>query len=219
MIDATPRIDASIVGQSIIGGAIIGGVMSGLRTLAIAMTGWLLLLVPLSSTALADPSSDTPASAPVGSSIITIGDSVMLGARWVLQKDGVKIIDAVKNRQASTGSGLLKKRGAALPANVVVHLGTNGTFTAGDCRSMIAAAGPTRRVFFLTIAVPRPWEAKNNAVIRDCVAANPGRAFVIDWNSAVAQHPKWVYSDGTHLRPAGAKGYSRMIEQAVASAS
>ena len=103
--------------------------------------------------------------------------------------------------------------------NVVVHLGTNGTFTADDCTGMISAAGPTRRVFFLTLAVPRRWEAKNNAVIRECVAAHPGRAFVIDWNAMVAQHPKWVYSDGTHLRPAGAKGYSRMIEQAVAAAS
>jgi hypothetical protein len=195
-----------------------------LRALAIAVTSGVMLLVPLGGIvslggiALAAPASPSPASDPAGSSIITIGDSVMLGARWVLEKDGIEVVDAVKNRQASAGSGLLKKRGSNLPMNVVVHLGTNGTFTAGDCRAMIAAAGPTRRVFFLTLAVPRPWEAKNNAVIRNCVAANPGRAFVIDWNASVEQHPKWVYSDGTHLRPAGAKGYSRMIEQAVAAA-
>ena len=143
----------------------------------------------------------------------------MLGARWVLKKDGIAVVDALKNRQASAGSALLKKRGSSLPMNVVVHLGTNGTFTADDCTGMISAAGPTRRVFFLTLAVPRRWEAKNNAVIRECVAAHPGRAFVIVWNAMVAPHPKWVYSDGTHLRPAGATGYSRMIEQAVAAAS
>ena len=180
-----------------------------LRTLSTAVCVGMLALVPAS----------TGASADTMPSIITIGDSVMLGAKWVLQKDGIDVVDAQKNRQASSGSGVLKKRGSSLPANVVVHLGTNGTFTADDCADMIAAAGPTRRVFFLTISVPRKWEATNNAVIRRCVASNPGRAYVIDWNAAAAQHPKWVYSDGTHLRPAGAKGYSRMIEQAVAAAS
>ncbi len=190
-----------------------------LLRLGVLVLSGLVLLVPMSSSANADPALPSPARDSAASSIITIGDSVMLGARWVLKKDGIAVVDALKNRQASAGSALLKKRGSSLPMNVVVHLGTNGTFTADDCTGMISAAGPTRRVFFLTLAVPRRWEAKNNAVIRECVAAHPGRAFVIDWNAMVAQHPKWVYSDGTHLRRAGAKGYSRMIEQAVAAAS
>jgi hypothetical protein len=183
-----------------------------LRNMVAAMCGGFLALVPVSTGASADTTANLP-------SIITIGDSVMLGAKWVLQKDGIDVVDAQKNRQASTAPGLLKKRGSNLPTNVVVHLGTNGTFTAENCSDIIAAAGPTRRVFFLTLSVPRKWEATNNAVIRKCVASSPGRAFVIDWNAAAAQHPKWVYSDRTHLRPAGAKGYSRMIEQAVAAAS
>ncbi|MFZ9200420.1 MAG: hypothetical protein ACO22Z_13885, partial [Paracoccaceae bacterium] len=86
-----------------------------------------------------------------------------------------------------SGKGLvdpaLRKRGASLPANVVIHLGTNGTFTAENCSDIIDAAGPTRRVFFLTISVPRKWEATNNTVIRNCVASQPGRAFVIDWRA------------------------------------
>ena len=196
-----------------------GEASTTLYRLAVAALSGLILLIPMGSNANADPARPSPAKDSAPSSIITIGDSVMLGARWVLKKDGIAVVDALKNRQASAGSAVLRKRGSSLPMNVVVHLGTNGTFAADDCRAMIAAAGPTRRVFFLTLAVPRPWEAKNNAVIRDCVAAHLGQAFVIDWNATVAQHPKWVYSDGTHLRPAGAKGYSQMIEQAVAAAS
>ena len=187
------------------------------RTLTTTFLCGLILLVPLGGNAAADPVTESPSSAPIGPSIIAIGDSVMLGARWVMKKNGIAIVDARKSRQATAGPALLRKRGSKLPVNVVVHLGSNGTFTRDACEAMITAAGPTRRVFFLTLAVPRSWEAKNNAVIRGCVAAHSGRAFIIDWHAMAAKHPKWVYSDGIHLRPAGAKGYARMIEQAVAA--
>ena len=187
------------------------------RTLTTAFLFALMLLVPLGGNAAADPVTASPSSAQIGSSIITIGDSVMLGARWVMKKNGIAIVDAQKNRQAAAGPALLRKRGTNLPVNVVVHLGTNGTFTADACKAIITAAGPTRRVFFLTLAVPRSWEARNNAVIRKCVAAHPGQALIIDWHAMAAKHPKWLYSDRTHLRPAGAKGYASMIVQAVAA--
>ncbi|NQW72510.1 MAG: hypothetical protein HQ453_07250 [Actinobacteria bacterium] len=187
------------------------------RTLTTAFLFALMLLVPLGGNAAADPVTASLSSAQIGSSIITIGDSVMLGARWVMKKNGIAIVDAQKNRQAAAGPALLRKRGTNLPVNVVVHLGTNGTFTADACKAIITAAGPTRRVFFLTLAVPRSWEARNNAVIRKCVAAHPGQAFIIDWHAMAAKHPKWLYSDRIHLRPAGAKGYAWMIEQAVAA--
>ena len=188
-----------------------------MRTLTTAFLCGLILLVPLGGNAAADPVTESPSSAPIGPSIIAIGDSVMLGARWVMKKNGIAIVDARKSRQATAGPALLRKRGSKLPVNVVVHLGSNGTFTRDACEAMITAAGPTRRVFFLTLAVPRSWEAKNNAVIRGCVAAHSGRTFIIGWHAMAAKHPKWVYSDGIHLRPAGAKGYARMIEQAVAA--
>ena len=188
-----------------------------MRTLTTTFLCGLILLVPLGGNAAADPVTESPSSAPIGPSIIAIGDSVMLGARWVMKKNGIAIVDARKSRQAAAGPALLRKRGSKLPVNVVVHLGSNGTFTRDACEAMITAAGPTRRVFFLTLAVPRSWEAKNNAVIRGCVAAHSGRTFIIDWHAMAAKHPKWVYSDGIHLRPAGAKGYARMIEQAVAA--
>ena len=187
------------------------------RTLTTAFLCGLVLLVPLGGNAAADPVTASPSSEPNGSSIIAIGDSVMLGARWVMKKNGIAIVDARKSRQAAAGPALLRKRGSKLPVNVVVHLGSNGTFTTQACEAMITAAGPTRRVFLLTLAVPRSWEARNNALIRDCVAAHPGRVFIIDWHAMAAKHPKWLYSDRIHLRPAGAKGYASMIEQAVAA--
>ena len=152
-------------------------------------------------------------------STITIGDSVMLGARWVLRKRGVAVVDAKESRQAYTAPGLMKRRGARLQSNVVVHLGTNGSFSTSICKDIMLAAGPARRVFMVTIAVPRSWERRNNALIRRCAASSPGRTFLIDWHRVAARHPKWLYSDHVHLRPTGAKGYARMIAHAVKSAS
>ena len=147
---------------------------------------------------------------------ITIGDSVQLGAKWVLLKRGVDIVDAKVNRQASTGPGLLRKRGKTLPTNVVIHLGTNGSYSLEDCKNMVKIAGPDRRVFLLTISVPRRWEQVNNDTIRRCARAFPaGRVTIIDWKAATKAHPSWLYADHTHLPPAGAKGYARLISQAI----
>jgi hypothetical protein len=169
------------------------------------------------SPAQADPSpqpqTSLPAVADIGS--ITIGDSVMLGAKWALLKRGITIVDAKVSRQALTGPGLIRKRGSKLPGYVVVHLGTNGTYTPEVCRDIIKAAGPSRHVFLLTLKVPRSWERKNNVMIRKCAAANPEHASVIDWHWVAGQHPGWLYSDGMHLRPEGAKGYARMIDWAL----
>ena len=150
---------------------------------------------------------------------ITVGDSVQLGAKWVLLKKGVDIVDAKVSRQASTGPGLLRKRGKKLPSNVVIHLGTNGSYSLEDCKDMVRIAGPDRRVFMMTISVPRRWEKVNNETIRRCARAFPvGRVTVIDWKAATKAHPSWLYSDHTHLPPAGAKGYARLITQAISSA-
>lgn len=150
---------------------------------------------------------------------ITIGDSVQLGAKWVLLKKGVDIVDAKVSRQAVTGPGLLRKRGDTLPTNVVIHLGTNGSYSLEDCKTMVKIAGPERRVFMLTLAVPRRWEKVNNDTIRRCARAfPPGRVQIIDWKAATKAHPTWLYSDGIHLPPAGAKGYARLIERAVTTA-
>lgn len=163
----------------------------------------------------ARPQTSLPALADVGS--ITIGDSVMLGAKWALLKRGVTIVDAKVSRQAVNGPGLIRKRGSKLPGYVVVHLGTNGTYTPEVCRAIIKAAGPNRHVFLLTLKVPRSWEHKNNVMIRKCAAADPSHASVIDWHWVAGQHPGWLYSDGMHLRPAGAKGYARMIDLAISA--
>ena len=144
-----------------------------------------------------------------------VGDSVMLGARSNLKDAGFGV-DATESRQAYTGPALLRKKGDRLPTNVVVHLGTNGTYPLSTCKALVKAAGPNRRVFLVTVHVPRSWERSNNRTIRACADAfEPGRVHVVDWDALARKHPSWLYSDRIHLKPAGAAGFSRLIDSAV----
>lgn len=154
-----------------------------------------------------------PASADVKA--LAIGDSVMLGAKWTLQKRDIAV-DAAVSRRASSAAGLMARRADRLPPILIVHLGTNGTMSPSDCEAVMRKAGDRRTVYWVTIAAKRSWVPRNNRVIRACVRDHPGRAAVIDWAWAAQQHPEWLYSDGIHLRPAGAKAYARLVSNALA---
>lgn len=154
----------------------------------------------------------TPAAA--DGQALAIGDSVMLGAKWALKNRGIAV-DAAVSRQASSAGRLVSRRGDRLPQSVVVHLGTNGTLRRDDCDAVMRQAGAGRTVYWMTIAAKRSWVAGNNRVIRACVRDHPGRASLIDWAWAAGRHPEWLYADGIHLRPAGAKAYARLIADAV----
>jgi len=159
--------------------------------------------------AIAEP---RPSAKPVG---YAIGDSVMLGAKGQLRRRGYAVNAAV-SRQSYSAPAMVRKRSGSLPRNVVVHLGTNGTFPLETCKRIVANAGPQRRVFLLTVAVRRSWERPNNVVIRRCAQAFPaGRVTVVDWKALAKRHPSWFYSDGIHLKSAGAVGYARLINRVV----
>ncbi len=155
-----------------------------------------------------------PAAADSGR-ILALGDSVMLGARTALHDVGVQKVDAKVSRQASTAAGLLRKRGTGLPHRVVIHLGTNGTFSLQDCRSIMKAVGPDRRVFLVNLKVARRWEASDNKAINVCAGIHADQVTLIDWHRASMRHPDWLYSDGMHLRPRGARGYAKLIADAI----
>lgn len=161
-----------------------------------------------------------PAQAAPKIDAIAIGDSVMLGAKYELQRRGFNVVDAAVSRQAATGPGLLRKRGAKLPRNVVVHLGSNGSYTKAMCRELVRTAGPQRRVFLVTIKVPRSYERTNNKMLRNCASGySPDQVRVVDWNWAATKNLQWLYADGIHLRPEGARAYARIMRNAINSAN
>ena len=114
---------------------------------------------------------------------------------------------------------MLRKKGSTLPENVVVHLGTNGTFPLSTCKSIVKAAGPDRRVFLVNVFVPRSWQDSNNAVIRQCDEAFAAdRVHVIDWNAAASAHRNWFYGDRIHLKPSGGEAFARLLDDSVETA-
>jgi hypothetical protein len=143
------------------------------------------------------------------------GDSVMLGAVGSLKKRDIGV-DAAVSRQATAGPALLRKAKGKLPRNVFLHFGTNGTYPFETCTAMVNALGSERRVFLVTVKVPRSWEKVNNRMLRRCAAAYPtGRVHIVDWNWAASRRPQWLYADGYHLRPTGAKNFARILAEAV----
>jgi hypothetical protein len=149
---------------------------------------------------------------------IAIGDSVMLGARSALKSAGFGVVDAVTSRQSYSGPALLRKRGSALPRNVVIHLGTNGTFPLEVCKRMVDIAGPDRVVYLVTVKARRSWEQSNNRTIRKCAKSYAeGRVVVVDWHWAATRHRSWLYRDGIHLQGRGAREYARIISDAISA--
>lgn len=142
----------------------------------------------------------------------------MLGAAPQLSARGFRV-DAVESRQSYSGPALLRAKGGRLPEAVVVHLGTNGSFPLDVCRRIVRSAGPGRQVFLVTVHVPRSWQDANNAVIDRCDRSfAPGRVSVVDWHAAASRNRDWLYRDGIHLTPSGARAFARMIDRAVDAA-
>ena len=179
------------------------------RTLtSVIVAGMISLLVPVGLT--------SPVSA-ADLSAVAIGDSVMLGAKSQLQRIGVTVVDAKVSRQASVGPELVRKL-ARNPniKHVVIHLGTNGFYSVDSCRETIRAAGLKRTVFLVNLKVPRKWEKTNNALMRKCASGfSSSRVQVLDWYSISQTKSAYLYSDGIHLTPAGAKKFAGMIRAAI----
>jgi hypothetical protein len=143
------------------------------------------------------------------------GDSVLLGAVGPLKSREIRV-NAEVSRQATAGPALLRKAKGKLPRNVFLHFGTNGTYPLRTCKAMVNTLGPERRVFLVTVKVPRPWERVNNRMLRRCAAAySPDRVHIVDWNWAASRRPQWLYADGYHLRPTGAKNLARIMAEAI----
>jgi hypothetical protein len=169
---------------------------------------------PIPATPTAEPA---PATADPPGGVTAIGDSVMLGASSALRAAIPSIeVDAVVSRQWDPGVATVDSdRGSGrLRPTLVVDLGTNGTVSAPQFDAMVRAAAGTRRVVFVTVRVPRSWEASVNATLRAGVARHPG-AVLADWYAASAGHPEWFGRDGYHLQPAGARALAALIAGAV----
>ncbi len=147
-----------------------------------------------------------------------VGDSVMLGSKSLLVARGFRV-DAKVSRQFYQAVPLVRAvlHTGTLPRNVVLHLGTNGTVSVKDCRTVALTVGPSRRLFLVTVHAPRSWTLQDNAHLRTCAAYFPvNHVIVVDWARASANRPAWFGADRIHPNSTGRKAYTSLIATVVA---
>jgi len=151
--------------------------------------------------------------------IVGFGDSVMLGAApQLLQVFGPgTLVDAKVGRTLWPIIGiarLLQVQGR-LGERVVIHLGDNGGINPDLIARTMASLQDVDQVLWLTVKVPRPWEATVNATLATEIPKYPN-ARLLDWHG-LATDPSMFYSDGIHLRPSGARFNAELVKHAFAA--
>jgi hypothetical protein len=141
---------------------------------------------------------------------LAIGDSVMLGAARKLAHAGFEV-DAREGRFMRSALRILRtrRRTDRRPSVVVVALGTNYPARYREIRTALHLLGRGRRLALVT--PKRSWRGIGARPIYRAARNHPRRVEVVDWVGYSAAHPEWFYSDGTHLRPSGQRGYTRLL--------
>ncbi|MCA9845973.1 MAG: hypothetical protein KC491_15070, partial [Dehalococcoidia bacterium] len=148
--------------------------------------------------------------------VTAVGDSVMLGAAREMGAavDGIDV-DAQVSRSLGAAIAILEDRKARgiLADTVVLHIGNNGPVTDEQIDRVAEIVGD-RRTIILSLRVPRWWEAENNQVL----IRGAGRyGFeMLDWQAASGERPEILWTDGIHLRPAGAVFYTELLTEKLA---
>lgn len=145
---------------------------------------------------------------------LAIGDSVMIAAARRLARSGFEV-DSREGRFMRSALRILhtRRRTDSRPRVVVVALGTNFPATYGEIRRALRLLGPHRELALVT--PKRSWRAIGSGPILRAKRRHPGRVMVLDWAGYSAAHPEWFWGDGTHLRPAGARAYARLLRRAL----
>lgn len=145
---------------------------------------------------------------------LAVGDSVMLGAAPELRRAGLEV-DARCARSPEEGLALLRKRRrrGTLPDAVVLALGTNVQLGPRQISRARKTLGPRRTLVLVTPL--RLGHAFGAQAMRHAARRHPGQIVLVDWARAARGRRDWLYGDRTHLRPAGAAAYTRLIRGAV----
>jgi hypothetical protein len=156
----------------------------------------------------------TPAAARIPEGRLGVGDSIMLSSKDELEGYGVGV-NAKVGRQFDDGLRVIRRLVEAdtLPKRVIVHLGTNGWIDPAACDTLVGEVGH-RRVFLVTIRVPRDWMRPNNARLRACDDAYE-RVHVVRWAMASGRHPDWFADDGYHLNADGQAAYATYLDEQI----
>jgi hypothetical protein len=144
-----------------------------------------------------------------------VGDSIMLSSKDELAEYDIEV-NAKVGRQFDEGLRVVRRMVTAgtLPKRLIVHLGTNGWIDPSACDTLVDEVGHSRRVFVVTIRVPRDWMRPNNQLLRSCADAHE-RVHLIRWAMVSGRHPEWFADDGYHLNADGQDAYAKYLDRRV----
>lgn len=157
-----------------------------------------------------------------GMQVTAIGDSVMLDASDAMSKlmPGVNV-DAEVSRSVLVAPGIISqlKASGQLRKYIVIGLNTNGAVTVADFEAIANAAGEGHVLIIVNGYGDRTWIPVGNQAASDYVKAHKDSAVLVDWNTAIAPHLDWLYSDGIHpVAPGpGADLYAQQVHDAIVS--
>lgn len=127
-------------------------------------------------------------------------------------------VDAAVSRHVYQGIVEMQSLAASgtLGANLVVALGTNGTFSSGELDQIVSIAAGRHLVMVTNHCPYCSWVAGNNAVIEAGCTADRN-CTVADWNTLADENPDWFGGDGVHMAIGGAGGqaYAELIARSL----
>lgn len=155
---------------------------------------------------------------PEAGTVLTIGDSVMLGAASRIKRSfGQQVtVDAEPSRSwFSVPEELERFATSAVPPKVlIIHLGNNGAPEVATLKRVIDSTRNISTVVLVTVSVPRRYEGTANARIRS-VTKMRRDARIADWSALSSGHRGWFERDGFHLTPEGALAYTDLLRSTV----
>ena len=144
--------------------------------------------------------------------VVSIGDSVMLGAANSLYKTFPKgYVDAKVSRADCEVPSILRSIKNKIGEVVVIGLGTNGSCGNGT-RNEILNILKDKKVFWLTVTNDR--QVHINSHIRSLADKNDN-VYLIDWENISKGHRDYFGADGIHLTGKGQSAYSKAIYDAI----
>jgi len=142
-----------------------------------------------------------------------VGESVMLGAKPVLDARGITTVAEVsKGPDWELQQLQLAKTKYRFTQGVVIQLGTNGTVTRDQYEAVLNQLSDVQRVVVMTVKAPKPWIEGNNEIIRSLPETH-SNVVVLDWEARAPEISGHLSGSdgGIHLSDDTAKQFYRDI--------
>ena len=146
--------------------------------------------------------------------VVGIGDSIMLNTVdtfYEVFPNGY--FDALKNRTICAGYDVLKEiQDSGITWDVLVfNLGTNGEPNR-RCKDNLRTLAGGKDIFWLTTTNPDVPETNPDLID---YANEFENIHILDWPTEANNHPEYLYSDNTHLRPEATRPYVDFVKNGI----